>query len=120
MAFTIEDFVNDEVLNATNPHPDYGYFHGKQQPKGVYLWDPPRPITASINANAPNDPEKLSGINPGVCVIAVNGSQQCGTIAGTQPTVCCVYTQHTLTTGLIESLQLRRHMREAHPGASMC
>ena len=38
MAFTIEDFVNDEVLNATNPHPDYGYFHGKQQPKGGYLY----------------------------------------------------------------------------------
>lgn len=54
-------------------------------------------------------------------MIAVNGQQQCGTIAGTQPTVCCVYTQHTLTIGLIgKSLQLRRHMREAHPGASMC
>ena len=38
MAVTIEDFVNDEVLNATNPHPDYGYFHGEQQRKGVYLY----------------------------------------------------------------------------------
>lgn len=41
-------------------------------------WDPPRPITALVNAN---------------------GSQQCGTIAGTQPTVCCAYTQHTLAQG---------------------
>jgi len=38
MAFTIEDFVNDEVLNATNPRPDYGYFHGKQQPKAICLY----------------------------------------------------------------------------------
>lgn len=38
MVFTIEDFVTDEVLNAINSHPDYGYFHDKQRPKVICLY----------------------------------------------------------------------------------
>ncbi|KAA8650240.1 uncharacterized protein ATNIH1004_002922 [Aspergillus tanneri] len=98
MQLSREDFDNPEVAGAVNPHPDYGYFHGPI-PNPNPTWRPhpdPRstPVTTADNENAPTPGSRLSGINSMVCDIAVNGNQMCG-----QP--------------------LRRHIRNAHPGATL-
>ncbi|KAA8643697.1 uncharacterized protein ATNIH1004_010471 [Aspergillus tanneri] len=103
MQLSREDFDNPEVAGAVNPHPDYGYFHGPI-PNPNPTWrphpDPRTPVTTADNENAPTSWFKAVGINSMVCDIAVNGNQMCGQPVGSQ-------------------IALRRHIRNAHPGATL-
>lgn len=93
-------------------------------PKNNPDWEPPegtRVITPALNTQGPNTAEKLSGVNSGVCPIAINGNQQCGAVLGAQPLVSQLYAEHIQCKLLIHHLfQLRRHLRNEHPCASMC
>ncbi|KAF5858235.1 hypothetical protein ETB97_004641 [Aspergillus alliaceus] len=103
MHLSREDFDNPEVAGAVNPHPDYGYFHGPI-PNPNPGWRPHpdtrTPVTTADNEGAPTPGSRLSGINGMVCDIAVNGNQMCGQSIASQ-------------------IALRRHIRNAHPGATL-
>lgn len=94
------DFDNDAVAwRATNPS-SFGYHHGP-----IPYWNPPRVANASANANDANHapavlPITVSKVNTGVCDIEIDGTRSlCGTVFTSQPA-------------------LRRHLRDAHPGAT--
>jgi hypothetical protein len=57
-------------------------------------------VTTEDNENPPNQPSILSSINGLICDIDINGGQMCGLQFSSQPA-------------------LRRHIRNAHPGAVM-
>ncbi|CZR58851.1 uncharacterized protein PAC_08743 [Phialocephala subalpina] len=102
---SMNSYANPAISNAVNPSA-YGYAHGPV-PNPNEGWSPHPPpaegakspaVTAAINATAPNPGSVLSKVNSGVCDIDVGTGQMCGQVFGDQPS-------------------LRRHMREAHPGA---
>lgn len=94
------DFENDEVAwRATNPS-SFGYHHGP-----VPYWHQQQ--LANVNPAAPDanqapvfPPVTVSKINTGVCDVEIDGTgSMCGTVFREQPS-------------------LRRHLRDAHPGAA--
>ncbi|KAI3393735.1 hypothetical protein diail_3781 [Diaporthe ilicicola] len=93
------DFETDAVAwRATNPS-SFGYHHGP-----IPYWNPQR-VAANVNANhasqqSPSLPTTLSKVNTGVCDVDLDGTgNMCGTVFSGQPA-------------------LRRHLRDAHPGAA--
>ncbi|KAA8646851.1 uncharacterized protein ATNIH1004_005526 [Aspergillus tanneri] len=95
MQLSREDFDNPEVAGAVNPHPDYGYFHGPI-PNPNPTWrphpDPRTPVTTADNENAPT---------PGSSYAT---SQSMATKCVASPS---------------SQIALRRHIRNAHPGATL-
>ncbi|KAL1859049.1 hypothetical protein Daus18300_009687 [Diaporthe australafricana] len=94
------EFENDAVAwRATNPS-SFGYHHGP-----VPYWNPQRVANAGANANHANHtpaflPITVPKVNTSVCDIEIDGTRSmCGTVFNFQ---------HTL----------RRHLRDAHPGAA--
>lgn len=95
------DFENDAVAWRTaNPSP-FGYHHGP-----VPYWHQQQ--LANANPNADTDaaqllsfpPMTISKVNTGVCDVEIDGTgSMCGTVFRDQPS-------------------LRRHLRDAHPGAA--
>lgn len=112
------DFDNGAVANAVNPHrtpqQQFGYFHGPI-PNHNAGWVPPavqaqldsgvrKPKTYSgMDANAPEAGEVLSPFNTFVCDVVVDGNDN------NNNTMCG-------WTGTAQR-DLRRHLRERHPGA---
>ncbi|KAJ4396799.1 hypothetical protein N0V93_001021 [Gnomoniopsis smithogilvyi] len=98
--FTAAAFNNVAVDTAVNPTA-YGHHHGPI-PNPNADWEPDAnrrcQITARINGDAPNPGSEMSSINTGVCDIDLGGGVMCGTTCDNQPS-------------------LRRHIRNAHPGA---
>lgn len=103
-----DKYNNSSVLAASNPT-KYGYHYGPI-PNPNPNWVPPElailkaggkrnpQITTGMNANPPNAASTMSRLNSGICDIDVNGGQMCGQIIEAQ-------------------IGLRRHIRQAHPGA---
>lgn len=92
------DFENDAVAWRTaNPSP-FGYHHGP-----VPYWHQQQLAIAAANADKqapPFPPVTVSKVNTGVCDVEVDGTgSMCGTVFRDQPS-------------------LRRHLRDAHPGAA--
>ncbi|KAK2050609.1 hypothetical protein LZ31DRAFT_75 [Colletotrichum somersetense] len=103
------NYANPGISNASNPS-NFGYHHGPI-PNPNHGWVPSDvqelhdagrayTVTTEMNAAAPNQGNRLSSINTGVCDIIVNPdtNTMCGTVIASQPA-------------------LRRHIRSAHPGA---
>lgn len=93
------DFENDAVAwRAANPS-SFGYHHGP-----VPYWHQQQLANANTNANAdqisPFPAITVSKVNTGVCEVELDGTgSMCGTVFRDQPS-------------------LRRHLRDAHPGAA--
>ncbi|KKY29445.1 hypothetical protein UCDDA912_g10631 [Diaporthe ampelina] len=91
------DFENDAVAwRAANPS-SFGYHHGP-----VPYWHQQQLANAVETANQPLPfpPITVSKVNTGVCDVELDGTgSMCGTVFHNQPS-------------------LRRHLRDAHPGAA--
>ncbi|KAA8651134.1 uncharacterized protein ATNIH1004_000012 [Aspergillus tanneri] len=94
MQLSREDFDNPEVAGAVNPTPTTVTSRSHPEP------NPTAPTPGPPHTYAPTPGSRLSGINSMVCDIAVNGNQMCG-----QP--------------VRSQIALRRHIRNAHPGATL-
>ncbi|KAI1134468.1 hypothetical protein F5Y05DRAFT_205485 [Hypoxylon sp. FL0543] len=105
-------FTSTAVLNAANPHPRFGYFHGPVPNQNTTGWVPPEQqsridagkgllgVTSAMNAKSPNQRVVVSKCNGGICMTesAPGSGIMCGIV-------------------FEDSASFWRHQRDFHVGA---